>query len=374
MRLRALIAGALLLALLGACATTVPAPATLYTFVVLGVDGVPIARVITSAVECPSLELDGGAYAMSVRARPATVPQRPTISLASASKPSAFPVLVCEAAIPAGVARATVAGRVLPLPKANPQRIVVIGDSGCRIKVSDHVFQDCNDVATWPFPRVADTAAASAPDLVIHVGDYNYRENACPAGNAGCAGSPWGYGWDTWEADLFAPAAKLMAAAPWIVVRGNHESCARAGQGWWRFLDPGPLAARQDCNDPANDAIGDYSEPYAVPFGAGGDTQFIVFDSSFVGVAPLAPSTHHVRELPCPIRARVRARHAAAMDILHEPPSRARVRAEAGKSADALSGQRCAAVRASQTLEPDRALPAQRHRRCSRGTCICSRS
>jgi len=291
MRLRALAAGVLLLALLGACATTVPAPATLYTFVVLGVDGVPIARVITSAVECPSLDLDGGAYAMSVRARPATVPQRPTISLPSASKPSAFPVLVCEAAIPPGVARASIAGRELPLPKANPQRIVVIGDSGCRIKVSDHVFQDCNDVATWPFPRVADTAAASAPDLVIHVGDYNYRENACPAGNAGCAGSPWGYGWDTWEADLFAPAAKLMAAAPWIVVRGNHESCARAGQGWWRFLDPGPLAARHDCNDPANDAIGDYSEPYPVPFGAGGDTQFIVFDSSLVGVAPLAPST-----------------------------------------------------------------------------------
>jgi hypothetical protein len=85
MRLRALAAGVLLLALLGACATTVPAPATLYTFVVLGVDGVPIARVITSAVECPSLDLDGGAYAMSVRARPATVPQRPTISLPSAS-------------------------------------------------------------------------------------------------------------------------------------------------------------------------------------------------------------------------------------------------------------------------------------------------
>jgi hypothetical protein len=284
--------GLLPLALLAACASN-PAPpgATLYTFVVLGVDGAPVARAITSSPECPAIELDGAARAMSVRARPGTVPQRPTISTPAASTPSAFPVLVCEAAIPAGVARATVASRALPLPKADPRRIVVIGDSGCRIKVSDNVFQNCNDAATWPFATVAATAAAAAPDLVIHVGDYHYRENACPPGNAGCAGSPWGYGWDTWEADLFAPAAKLMAAAPWIVVRGNHESCARAGQGWWRFLDPRPLAPRQDCNDPADDAIGDYSEPYAVPLGAGGDTQFIVFDSSLVGVAPLEPST-----------------------------------------------------------------------------------
>lgn len=169
----------------------------------------------------------------------------------------------------------------------------MVGDSGCRIKVSENAFQACNDRAAWPLAAVAAAAAAAGPDLVIHVGDYHYRENACPAGNAGCAGSPWGYGWDTWEADLFAPAAPLMAAAPWIVVRGNHESCARAGQGWWRFLDPRPLTVRQDCNDAADDPIGDYSEPYAVPIGtmAGADTQFIVFDSSLVGVEPLAPSS-----------------------------------------------------------------------------------
>jgi hypothetical protein len=128
---------------------------------------------------------------------------------------------------------------------------------------------------------------------VIHVGDFHYRENACPQGNAGCAGSPWGYGWDAWEADFFAPAAALLAAAPWIVVRGNHESCARGGQGWWRFLDPRPLAAQSDCNDPANDVIGDFSEPYAVPLGtdAAADAQFIVFDSSLAGVTPLRPTS-----------------------------------------------------------------------------------
>ncbi|MDW4746763.1 metallophosphoesterase, partial [Escherichia coli] len=84
----------------------------------------------------------------------------------------------------------------------------------------------------------------------LHVGDYHYRENACPPDVAGCQGSPWGYGWDTWQADLFQPAAPLMAAAPWVLVRGNHEECARAGQGWFRFLDPRPYSAARSCDNP----------------------------------------------------------------------------------------------------------------------------
>jgi hypothetical protein len=286
----------LLAAALAGCASG-PAPretaATLYAFVVLGPEGAPVARAITSAPDCPTIEIDGRVRSMAVRARPGTIPLRTTISPPEASKPSAFPVLACEFAIPGGTARAAIAGRALPLPKASPRTIVVIGDTGCRIKASDNVFQACNDAAQWPFAAVADAAAASAPDLVIHAGDYHYRETACPPGDAGCAGSPWGYGWDAWEADFFAPAAKLLAAAPWIVVRGNHESCARAGQGWWRLLDPRPLASRQDCNDPANDPVGDYSEPYAVPLGTGddADTQFIVFDSSLVGITALPPSS-----------------------------------------------------------------------------------
>jgi len=263
-----------------------------YAFVVLGEEGRPVARVVTTAPACPAIELDGVPIVMDVRALPATIPLRPTRSEPAESKPSAFPVLVCEKPIPQSTERAVVAGRPLPLPKANPQRIVVLGDTGCRIKTVDRAFQACNDPAQWPFATVASAAAEAHPDLVIHVGDYHYRENACPAGNAGCAGSPWGYGWDAWEADVFAPAERLLAAAPWIVVRGNHESCNRAGQGWWRFLDPRALAPRQDCNAAADDPIGDYSEPYAVPLGSGGaaDTQFIVFDSSLVGVLPLKSS------------------------------------------------------------------------------------
>jgi hypothetical protein len=263
-----------------------------YAYVVLGEEGRAVARFITHAPSCPSLTLDGSPVAMEVRARPETVALRPTLSGPAASKPSAFPVLVCEKVIPLGTQSASVEGRTLPLPKANVARIVVLGDSGCRIKIADHIFQSCNDLEAWPFPVVAVAASRTRPDLVLHVGDYHYRENECPAGNPGCAGSPWGYGWDAWEADFFSPAEPLLAAAPWIVVRGNHESCNRAGQGWWRFLDPRPFTPRRDCNLAADDAIGDYSEPYSVPVGsaADADSQFVVFDSSLVRIAPLKPT------------------------------------------------------------------------------------
>jgi len=277
-------------ALVCACAPLVTPPtegdALQAAFVVLGEEGRPVARAITTAAACPVLVADGNLLPMTTRAPPATLPLRPTRSAPEESKPSAFPVRVCEAALPAGVIRASIGERALPLVKPEPRRIVVIGDTGCRIKSSDHAFQPCNDAAAWPFAQVAAAAVAATPDLVIHVGDYHYRENACPVGNAGCAGSPWGYGWDAWNADFFVPAQPLFAAAPWVFVRGNHESCERAGQGWWRLLDPRPLIPGRDCNDPAQDESGDYSDPYAVPIA--GDTALIVFDSSRVGVQRLA--------------------------------------------------------------------------------------
>jgi hypothetical protein len=293
MPLHALAVDLSVLALLAGCATDVSrqpvsadADPVRAAFVVLGERGTPVARVITVATTCPDIDIDGNTQAMKVRAPPATESLRPTLNVPALSKPSAFPVLTCELVLPARAARASVGGRALPLPRNPPQRVVVIGDSGCRIKASDNAAQACNDRDAWVFPQVVAAAAAMQPDLVIHVGDYQYRETACPFGNAGCAGSPWGYGWDAWNADLFAPARALLAAAPWIVVRGNHESCNRAGQGWWRFLDPRPLTPRRDCNIPTDDYIGDFSDPYAIPLGA--DWQWIVFDSSKVVIAPLA--------------------------------------------------------------------------------------
>ena len=112
----------------------------------------------------------------------------------------------------------------------------MIGDTGCRLKGKE--IQACNDPTAYPFAKTAQLAAAWKPDLVLHVGDYHYRENECPASAPGCEGSPWGYGWDAWSADFFSPGAPLLNAAPMVMVRGNHENCFRAGQGWMRFLDP----------------------------------------------------------------------------------------------------------------------------------------
>ncbi|WP_353404354.1 metallophosphoesterase [Duganella hordei] len=266
-----------LASLLAGCATAVQQP-DFSSFVVMGDNGAAVARVLVAAPACPDIVIDGRPLAMAVRAPAATIALRSTPSAPADSRPASFPLLTCEAPLPAGGQGATVLGRALPLPKAEPQRIVVIGDTGCRLQKSSASYQACNDGAAYPFAAVAAQAAAWRPDLVIHVGDYHYRENACPDGDAGCAGSPWGYGWDAWNADFFAPGAALLRAAPWIMARGNHESCPRGGQGYWRFLDPRPLLAGRDCNADADDAVGNYSDPYAVTIGQ--STQLIVMDTA----------------------------------------------------------------------------------------------
>src|SRR4051794_23478575 len=89
------------------------------------------ARLVTTAAPCPALHTDKGDVAMTVRAP------------ASADFP-----LICGAAIPDGTAQAKIGDAALPLPVANPQRILVLGDTGCRIKGS--ALQACNDPTKWP--------------------------------------------------------------------------------------------------------------------------------------------------------------------------------------------------------------------------------
>ena len=270
---------------LSGAATAAPTLQTAY--VLLGEDGARIARAVTTAATCPTLRLDGRSLAMKVRAAPGALPVRPTISKPELTKASTFPATVCEATIPAGATHAALAGAPLPLPPARVDRIVVIGDTGCRLKESEKAVQACNDPRAYPFAAIAAHAAAWKPDLVIHVGDYLYRETPCPEGEAGCKDSPWGYGWDAWNADLFAPAASLLRAAPWVMTRGNHENCARGGQGWWRLLDVRPLKDGRDCVDPVHDADNDYSPPYAVPLGDG--AQVVAMDLAGGPDKPLKP-------------------------------------------------------------------------------------
>jgi hypothetical protein len=300
---------------------------------------VAIARAVTAfapttpgANPCPSITIDNGtAVQMNLRAAASTsIPSRPVNTAPGVSaaaiiggaaaggpgKPALFPVSSCEYPLPGGTASAVINASLngqptvnLPVPKANPQRVVIIGDTGCRLQ-TDNGTQSCNDAdpngtdTPYPFATIAELAAAQHPDLVIHVGDYAYRDNECPAGlGFNCGGSPWGFGWDTWDADLFTPAAPLMAAAPWIMTRGNHEQCNRAGQGWYRFLDPQPFdtAGVHTCDNPAYDdpgttsnattantscpnygvygnCSGNFNNPYLVQINA--STQIVVFDTA----------------------------------------------------------------------------------------------
>jgi hypothetical protein len=226
-------------------------------WVELGPSGVVLARAITKAEECPELTVDKVAAPMKERAAPS---------------PPDYPVRSCEAMLPRDAKRVTLAGQRLPLPADRPRRIVVVGDTGCRLKAVDG-FQACNDPSAWPFARVAKSIARWHPDLIIQVGDYLYREEPCPQGNPGCQGSPFGQNWATWDADFFTPAAPALRAAPWLFVRGDHELCSRAGPGWFRFLEPRPMP--QTCQD--------LTPPYSVNLGG---VRMLILDTAMASDKP----------------------------------------------------------------------------------------
>jgi hypothetical protein len=260
------------------------APEAVYTVQAPGQQ--QLLRVITRERACPAVHFDGRApQVMATRAVPATQALRD--SGQAGGKPAVMDVLTCELRWPADVKQADVAGQRMAAPHADIRRIVIVADTGCRMKASENAFQDCNDPVKWPWAAVARSAATKAPDLVIHIGDIHYRESPCPPANAGCANSPWGYGFDTWQADFFQPARPLLAAAPWLFVRGNHEACNRAGQGWFRFLDAQPWREARSCNDAAQDAQADFSDPWALAIAP--DTQLLVFDSSKAIGKPYTP-------------------------------------------------------------------------------------
>ncbi len=228
-------------------------------WVEVGEGGRALARIVVSSPQdCPEIQIDGTSRPMSMR-QPMPAGLRP----------------VCEFAIPSGAKSAFMLGRPLALPKPNPARVIVIGDSGCRIKGA--LAQDCKHPATWPFLQVAESAASEKPDLIIHVGDYLYRESPCPDGAEDfCGGSPAGDNWDAWNADFFTPAAELLAAAPWAFTRGNHEDCDRTWRGFFYYLDPRPWDGK----------CGEYPPPYLIKLGK---FQLAIFDTSAMRQDDLDP-------------------------------------------------------------------------------------
>ncbi len=202
------------------------------------------ARAVTDDAACPMAAIDGTASRMNERSAPDEI----------------FPVRGCSLPIPKGVKLVTVAGVPVALPKERPNRILIVGDTGCRLKGAQ--VQACNDMTQWPFRLGADLGADFKPDLVLHVGDMHYRESDCPAGNLGCAGTPFGDTWAVWKEDFFKPGEALLNAAPWLMVRGNHEECERGGKGWARTLDPYAF----DANAGAAGCLGP-KQPYSVDLG-----------------------------------------------------------------------------------------------------------
>ena len=130
------------------------------------------------------------------------------------------------------------------------KKIAVIGDTGCR--VHKFINQDCKN--DWYFKQIADAVLLHKPDIILHVGDYIYREH--------------GYQdkWQVWKEDFFDPADSILKSGiPWIMVRGNHEDCKRNGNGWFALLSDKP----ENCHN--------HSQIYSVKIN---DIDLLVTDST----------------------------------------------------------------------------------------------
>lgn len=265
------------------------------------------ARVIVkgSASTCPELLAGNDRLPMSFR-----------------DNPHGFPVKVCEAIIPFGKSfEISWNMRMLPVATLDPMRILLFGDTGCKAS-------DCSgENLAKPFEDLASKASqiSPLPQLVIHVGDYNYRGTPDYVDFAGQkrlvydAGdhslspqcqldAPYvsqnaGYSnmsdsWEKWRDDFFEPARELLATIPFVFTRGNHELCSRAGPGWFYFLDASSdqggetqlsCPPQGEHSPPIGNALNHliFTPPHALNFGS---LRLIVLDSASA-CDKYAPST-----------------------------------------------------------------------------------
>lgn len=273
-----------------------PATAVLGRYVVLGAspagETVALARAIVEAdTPCPAVRK----------------PQ--TLAMTARDNPHGFPVGVCEALVPFDVPLAleTADGPLsLPIIRSEVTRILVMGDTGCE-------SSDCAaGTLAQPFAAMAAATAKNPPDVILHLGDYNYRGTGSKIEVTidGKTTRQWAYDagdgtsesescdqapdsgffsqnatnaqphddWPAWRDDFFAAAGDLLSAAPWVVARGNHELCSRAGPGWFYFLDPSSnlLEAGSQAHCPSPEAKGNpfesvvLSPPYRLDLGSVG--------------------------------------------------------------------------------------------------------
>ena len=199
---------------------------------------------------------------------PRLVSEDVSLEMAPRSDTHGFDVRVCEATIPFDVAlRVSWDGTPLPTVRRHPSRIVLLGDTGCKKK-------NCGDGPAEPFQTIAHMAASlePPPELVLHAGDFNYRNTGwfeegtdsvydagddapddprcqldAPYVSQNADGSSRRDSWDAWRDDFFEPGRELLATAPLLAARGNHELCSRSGPGYFLFLDPATGDEQIEC-------------------------------------------------------------------------------------------------------------------------------
>ncbi|MEO5333835.1 MAG: metallophosphoesterase [Magnetococcus sp. YQC-5] len=186
------------------------------------------------------------------------------------SKANKMPIIVCEAEFPFSkeykvegttwtVTDASTKKEFkveLPTVSRSPETALVFGDSGCR----NDKKQECTPKA-WPLPDLLVTEMAkrvkerNKPAVIIHVGDYTHRGKKTDTNDSNQK-------WNNWHDHFFKPMAdaKLLAMAPLVAARGNHELChemGNNGDSWFYLLDPTSLLAddseqlikEHNCND-----------------------------------------------------------------------------------------------------------------------------
>jgi hypothetical protein len=285
-----------------------------------------VRAIVTNATTCPAASLDHGTpltlNQRFIGSQLTNTPGTPGATndttgypqyfvSATATSPANFPNGTpmattswgeCEAVVPPGHTTVTVDGVDLKLPIASPKRILVMADTGCRmnggLSSNGSNQQDCASPAAFPWAYLASYEATFKPDVILQVGDWFYRDTNCLTNGVetfpGC-NTPtsvnyetWGDTFDSWNADVFFPAQTLLAAAPWIMARGNHESCGRGARGWYATIDPFPYnfnnvicAKTKTYPSPSGgNAVynGDFEPSYVVPVGG---VNFLIHDSSY---------------------------------------------------------------------------------------------
>src|SRR5688572_4777918 len=96
-----------------------------YAWVQYGPDNGVIARAITSSQYCPDIKINGFDFKMNVRVG------------------NFEGVTVCEHNLPQDTTQVSIGSINLPAPNFHPKKILVIGDTGCRLKGKED--QDCDN-------------------------------------------------------------------------------------------------------------------------------------------------------------------------------------------------------------------------------------